>query len=105
MAKTLEQDLAHRAVSRALATGALAPLAGLTCRACGRTAQAYHHHAGYAAGAWLDVVALCDHCHAQTHRAALVANVTRARRAWQEQRAAVAGRKPGLPGEACSDGP
>src|SRR5262245_44000112 len=88
MPKTPAQLSAYRAVAQALTAGRLPPVETLACASCGRPAQAYHHHRGYARAHWLEVAPLCDHCHARAHRAALVANVTRARRAYQDQCAA-----------------
>jgi transposase len=56
------------AVQRAVKVGTLLALAGQHCTECGKPAQAYHHHHGYNQEHLLDVVPVCDSCHARLHR-------------------------------------
>jgi excisionase family DNA binding protein len=63
-----EQSLATAAVRGAVLGGLLEPVETLRCADCAEAAQAYHHHRGYAPQHRLDVIPLCDRCHARRHR-------------------------------------
>lgn len=39
----------------------------LKCTKCGRQAEQYHHHNGYAKENWLDVIPVCAKCHHEAH--------------------------------------
>lgn len=54
---------AHNAVSTAVRYGKMPHVSTLKCQECGKQAQCYHHHKGYAEKHWLDVVPLCNKCH------------------------------------------
>lgn len=61
-----EKDAAHAAVSRAVRAGSLPRINRVRCRICGLGAAVYHHWS-YAERHQLDVVPLCDRCHAEVH--------------------------------------
>jgi hypothetical protein len=61
-----EKDAAHRAVKRALRSGALLRL---PCETCGNPKTDAHHHRGYAPEHWLDVQWLCRIHHTAAHMA------------------------------------
>jgi hypothetical protein len=62
------QTRAHAAVAKAVAAGDLPSITTLPCFDCKDSpAAAYHHYMGYASESHLDVVALCDRCHARRH--------------------------------------
>ena len=62
-----ERQAAVDAVRYAIRRGLLAPAHTLPCFCCGKPAERYHHHLGYARRHLLDVQALCCSCHAKTH--------------------------------------
>jgi hypothetical protein len=54
---------ARAAVSKATAEGTILRAKDLPCADCGKRAQQYHHHLGYAWKNRLKIVALCILCH------------------------------------------
>ena len=57
---------ARKAVRQAIINWFLRPLRNCKCE-CGRQAQQYHHHKGYAKEHWTDVVPVCARCHKRLH--------------------------------------
>ena len=62
-AKYPERYRARYAVSNAIANSRLASASSFPCAQCGKAAQEYHHHAGYAKENALIVTPLCVKCH------------------------------------------
>jgi hypothetical protein len=54
---------ARSVVNHAIESGKLPEPDSLDCAGCGRPADEYHHHKGYDAENWLNVVAVCKGCH------------------------------------------
>lgn len=67
-AKNPQKYAAYKAVGKAVAAGQLPRAMALKCEHCGKPAQGYHHHKGYAPEHALDVVPLCDKCHRAAER-------------------------------------
>lgn len=62
-----ERRIAMKAVTRAIQSGRLVRPDSLLC-CCGKQAEQYHHHKGYASEHRLDVIPICPDCHAHFHR-------------------------------------
>ncbi len=62
--KDKQKIRARDAVSNAIKCGDLSKAQDCACAGCGESAIAYHHHRGYKAEYFLDVVPLCSECHA-----------------------------------------
>lgn len=58
-----ERHAARHKVNFAVECGELLCAKDQDCAICGREAQSYHHHKGYAREYWLDVIPLCNVCH------------------------------------------
>jgi hypothetical protein len=67
MASTLARLRAKNKVKNEVRRGRMPHVSSHLC-ACGRQAQVYHHHLGYAPEHWLDVTPECKSCHAKDHR-------------------------------------
>lgn len=61
-----EKYKSRQAVKNAIAKGIL-PRAKYCLCTCGKPAQEYHHHLGYAREYWLAVVPICIICHRHIH--------------------------------------
>lgn len=61
-AKNADKIKARSAVAHAITAGKLPKASSLQCK-CGRQADEYHHHKGYAEEFHLDVVPMCAQCH------------------------------------------
>ena len=61
---------ARSRLSSAIASGKMRPAKLRTCVECGRAAESYHHHKGYAEGYELDVIAVCNSCHRRIEKQA-----------------------------------
>jgi len=61
--KCPEKYHARVAVRLAVKYKKLPHIKTLKCVECGRPAQEYHHHKGYAKENWLDVIPVCRICH------------------------------------------
>lgn len=58
---------ATNAIRYAVKCGRMVKATELPCHDCGKPAQVYHHHLGYARRHWLDVIPLCKSCHTKRH--------------------------------------
>ena|SRR3990167_9327372 len=58
-----EKIIARMRVSHAVRKGLLPKASALECVQCGEQARDYHHHKGYKAKFWLDVIPVCKKCH------------------------------------------
>ena len=63
-----QKTKAKSAVNYAVKIGEMPHLNNLLCF-CGKQAQHYHHHKGYAKQHWLDVIPVCIPCHNTLHKA------------------------------------
>lgn len=58
-----DRQRARQAVNRLVRSGRWQRASDKVCEHCGRQAQEYHHHKGYAKEHRLDVIPLCEPCH------------------------------------------
>ena len=63
LAERAKSQGGRSAVTSAVKHGLLPRPATIPCVDCGKPAQEYHHHLGYAPEHWLNVVAVCRTCH------------------------------------------
>lgn len=62
-----ERLKAKSAVNHAIEARQLQHTNNFQC-SCGKQAQQYHHHKGYAPEHWLDVIPVCVKCHRKYHK-------------------------------------
>lgn len=62
-----QKQRAHYAVHKAVVSGTIPQAGTRRCVHCGKTAEVYHHHKGYAQEHALSVEALCTVCHGKVH--------------------------------------
>lgn len=58
-----KQVAARNAIGSAIRFKRMPSARNFACIECGKQAQEYHHHKGYAQEYWLDVVPMCIKCH------------------------------------------
>lgn len=58
-----QQDAARNAVNGKIRLGHLQNAKSYPCYICGKPAQEYHHHKGYAKENFLDIMPVCIRCH------------------------------------------
>lgn len=58
-----DKAAARHAIRQAKKSGKIPPASTLPCAKCGKQANGYHHHQGYAPENHLNVIPLCKPCH------------------------------------------